>query len=170
MIDAFGRWYPDIPLQQPYQDPNYFRNFNLSQQAMQQNQQANQQPITPQVQRGGFVRVPSEYVARTWPVAVGDSVTFIDDNAPYCYVKTRSTSELDKPVFVRYRLVREDDPPAQPVAAPAPEPDLTAYATKADIDAIRNDMTLLKAQIDAVAFQPATPGGDDSGKSSPEWH
>lgn len=169
MYNQFGQWFPDFPGQQPYQDPAYLRNLTQAQQAMQQNQQAGQQAVQPQQQTGGFVRVQNENAARMYPVAPGNSVTFIDDNAPYCYVKTMGASQLETPTFVRYRLVREEDPPAQPVAAPTPA---QAYATKADIDAIRNDMTLLKAQIDAVAYQPAsaTPGGDDNGQPSPEWH
>lgn len=163
MYNQFGQWFPDFPGQQPYQDPAYLRNLTQAQQAMQQGQQAGQQAVQPQA--GGFVRVQNENAARMYPVAPGSSVTFIDDNAPYCYVKTMGASQLETPTFVRYRLVREEDPPAQPVAAPA-------YATQADIDALRNDMTLLKAQIDAVAFHPATttPGGDDNGKPTPEWN
>lgn len=163
MYNQFGQWFPDFPGQQPYQDPAYLRNLTQAQQAMQQGQQAGQQAVQPQA--GGFVRVQNENAARMYPVAPGSSVTFIDDNAPYCYVKTMGASQLETPTFVRYRLVREEDPPAQPVAVPA-------YATRADIDALRNDMTLLKAQIDAVAFQPATttPGGDDNGQSAPEWN
>lgn len=151
-----GKWYPDYPGQQPYQDPEYMR----------QSAQANQTRFA----RGEYYIVPSEDVARNFYVAPGDSVTFVNPAEHYFYIKKAGKSPVDIPTFERYRLVYEEDPPAQPVAAPTPAPDLTAYATKADIDAIRNDMTLLKAQIDAVAYQPATPGGDDNVQSTPEWH
>jgi len=57
----------------------------------------------------GFVRVQSEDEAKRYPVAAGGSVTFIDDNAPFCYVKTAPISPMDAPLFKRYRLVEEPD-------------------------------------------------------------
>lgn len=77
--------------------------------------QQNQQPINGQQQQqnqaqahtGGFVRVQSEDEARRYPVAPGNSVTFIDENAPYCYTKSVDFSQLDRPIFKRFRLVEE---------------------------------------------------------------
>lgn len=160
-----GKWYPDYPGQQPYQDPEYMRQTR-------QGWQESTPPNQTRLARGEYYIVPSEDVARNHYVAPGDSATFINPAEHYFYIKKAGKSPVDIPKLERYRLVYEEDPPAQPVAAPTPAPDLTAYATKADIDAIRNDMTLLKAQIDAVAYQPAsaTPGGDDNGQPSPEWH
>lgn len=86
--------------------PNY-----MAQQVQQpiQSQQV-QQPTTQQIQSGGFIPVPSEDVARNYPVAPGNSVTFKNENAPYVYTKTMGFSQLDRPIFEKYKLVREEDP------------------------------------------------------------
>ena len=77
-----------IPNNYPFYNQNY----------MQQQQQV-QSP---------FITVRSETEARNYPVAYGNSVTFKDENAPYVYSKTMGFSQLDKPVFEKYRLVKED--------------------------------------------------------------
>ena len=76
------------------------------QQMGQQIQQTVPQQNYPQI---GFIRVQSENDARMYPVAPGNSVTFIDENAPYCYTKTVDASQLDRPKFEKYRLVKEED-------------------------------------------------------------
>lgn len=120
----------------------------VPQQMMQQPQvQQMPQPQQPQypVMQSGFVRVPNENEARMYPVAPGTSVTFIDENQPYCYTKTMDRSQLDRPKFEKYRLVKEEDAPAvtQNAQEPAPavkEVDLSGYATKADIDAFKDEI------------------------------
>lgn len=78
--------------------PNYYMyNPNF------QSQQSNQN-----IQNGGFIPVPNENFARNYPVAYGNSVTFKDESAPYVYTKTMGFSQLDSPVFEKYRLVKED--------------------------------------------------------------
>lgn len=88
---------------QPMQNQNYQQN-----QAFQQQPQTYQQQ-NQQVQNGGFVSVPSEEVARNYPVAIGNSVTFKNENAPYIYTKTMGFSQLDRPIFEKYKLIREED-------------------------------------------------------------
>jgi hypothetical protein len=87
--------------------PQYYQpNYQFQQQPqIQQNMQ---------IQNGGFISVPSEEVARNYPVAHGNSVTFKDENAPYVYTKTMGFSQLDRPIFEKYKLVREDDVPSTP--------------------------------------------------------
>lgn len=169
MVNQFGQWFPDFLGQQPYQDPAYLRNLTQAQQGLQGLQTG--QPEQTHLAKGEYLIVPSEDVARNYYVAAGNSVVFICPPSQQFFIKKAGKSPIESPKFERYRLVREEDPPAQPVAATAAGHGM-AYATKADVDAIRNDMTLLKAQIDAVAFQPATttPGGDDNGQSTPEWN
>lgn len=70
----------------------------------QYNQGYTQQPQ----QNNGFIRVQNENEARMYPVAPGNSVIFIDENAPFCYTKTVDTSQLDRPKFEKYRLVKEE--------------------------------------------------------------
>ena len=120
------------------------------------NYQYFQQPTQYQPQhysQGGFVRVRSENEARMYPVAPGNSVTFIDENAPYCYCKTVDMSQLDRPKFEKYRLVKEEDAP-QPVEAPqmpaeTPTVDLSNFVTKQDFDAIKQDFDAIKQDIES---------------------
>ena len=76
---------------------------NYGQQQMQQ-----LQPQQQQIQNGGFVTVRSEQEARNYPVGYGTSITFRDENAPYIYCKTMGFSQLDQPIFEKYKLVKEN--------------------------------------------------------------
>lgn len=85
--------------------PNYVNPYmNYSQPYPVQQQQPTQ------IQNGGFVSVRSEQEARNYPVAPGNSVTFKDETAPYVYTKTMGFSQLDRPMFDKYKLVKEDAP------------------------------------------------------------
>lgn len=87
--------------QSPYQNP-YMNNYSqFFPQAPQP--QTNQQP-----QSNGFVSVRSLQEAQNYPVAPGNSVIFKDENAPYIYTKTMGFSQLDRPTFEVFKLVRED--------------------------------------------------------------
>lgn len=76
--------------------PNYFQNYPQQFQNI------------PQIQSNGFVSVRSEAEARNYPVAYGNSVTFKDETSPYVYTKTMGFSQLDRPVFEKYKLVKEN--------------------------------------------------------------
>ena len=120
-------------------------------QQMQQQQMAQQQQQYPVVQ-SGFVRVRNENEARMYPVAPGNSITFIDENSPYAYTKTVNMGQLDRPIFEKYRLVKEEDAPA-PVEAPnkpaeMPTIDSSIFATKDDIAAFKADMEAIRADIE----------------------
>lgn len=148
----------------PAYQPNYYGNPNpyyqqmqqqqamMQQQAQQAQQQAqSQQMQQPTIQQSGFVLVPSEQEARNYPVAPGNSITFKDENAPYCYVKTMSFNQLDRPTFERYRLVKENSPSEareSPTAHEQPAPTKnTAYATKDDLAAIWDELDALKEKL-----------------------
>lgn len=81
-----------------YPQQNYFPQMQMPQ------QQAQPQ----QTQASGFVSVRSEAEARNYPVAYGNSVTFKDENSPYIYTKTMGFSQLDRPIFDKYKLVKEE--------------------------------------------------------------
>lgn len=83
-------------------------NFNPYYQNYQMMQQTSQAPTTPQIQNGGLVSVRSITEAQNYPVAPGNSVTFKDENAPYVYTKTMGFSQLDRPIFEVFRLVKEE--------------------------------------------------------------
>ena len=79
---------------------NYFPQFYQPMQMPQaQQSQSNQSSC--------FVSVRSEDEARNYPVAYGNSVTFKDETSPYVYTKTMGFSQLDRPIFDKYKLVKE---------------------------------------------------------------
>ena len=128
-----------------YSNPYYMQS--------QANMQSNPPVMQNQMQNGGFIRVQSENEARMYPIQPGTSATFIDENAPYCYTKTLDFSQLDRPIFKRFRLVEETDAVqnAQNVRKGASENvaiDLAEYALKADMDALA---TRIKAIEEAMA-------------------
>ena len=98
-----------MPIMNPYQ--NYYQNIPQ----YQPQQQMAQQPMQ-QIQNGGFVSVRNEIEAMNYPVAHGMSVTFKDETAPYIYTKTMGFSQMDRPTFEKYKLVKEavDDPQEEP--------------------------------------------------------
>ena len=88
--------------------PNYYNPYQQQYYPMQNQPQYQPQQTPPQIQNNGFISVPSEEVARNYPVAPGNSVTFKNENAPYVYTKTMGFSQLDRPSFEKYKLVKED--------------------------------------------------------------
>lgn len=95
---------------QNYQGQNYQGQYGVN--AIQQAQpmfSPIQNQTQFQIQNGGFICVPSEEDARKYPVAPGNSVTFKNENAPYVYTKTMGFSQLDRPLFEKFRLVKEED-------------------------------------------------------------
>lgn len=92
-----------------------------------------------------FVRVQNENEARSYPVAPGNSVTFVDEGLPYIYTKTADSSQLGTSHFEKYRLVKEDTTPSQ--TASEKEYNFTNYATKDDIKALREELESLKGRL-----------------------
>lgn len=124
------------PVQQPMQmSPTQMSGTN-------QPMQTASQPNLPTLQQGVFVRVPSEQEARNYPVSPGNSVTFIDENAPFCYVKAVDASALDRPRFERYRLVKEDEPKPEEKKAEAPQ-----FALAADVDVLAKRICAIEAKM-----------------------
>lgn len=105
----------------------------------QQYQQIQQQPM--QIQNGGLVSVRGIEEARNYPVAPGNSVTFKDETSPYVYTKTQGFSQLDRPVFEKYRLVKEED-------APDVQPNVhEQYALQSDLELIRKEIAELRKSM-----------------------
>lgn len=117
---------------------NYFSPYGN----YQQYQQYQQAPQT--IQNGGFVSVRSAQEAFNYPVALGNSVTFKDETAPYIYVKTRGFSQLEEPVFEQFQLVKVDN--SQKVAESA-QITSTEYALKSDLLALQQEIDLLKKKV-----------------------
>lgn len=138
-------------------------NYNYQQQAYPnaQMQMATQnQQTQPQIQNGGFIQVHNEDEARNYPIAPGNSVTFKDENAPYVYTKTMGFSQLDRPIFEKYRLVKEEDIQAaqnQPMdAANNQTANMIDYALKTDLAALQEEIDALKQRVEELtAKKPA---------------
>lgn len=157
---------------------NYYQQPMMQQPQMQMPQQPmmqmQQQPIQQQIQQpmqqypiaqGGFVRIRSESEAKLYPVAPGNSVAFIDENAPYVYTKTVNMGQLDRPMFEKYRLVKEDDDttsqqPVEQAQKPveSPQIDVSQFITKdilngfrADLDAIKADLETFRGDLYGIA-------------------
>ena len=143
---------PIMPqMMQPVQQMPMPQMQQQVQQAQPATQQINQQAQYPMVQ-GGFVRVRNENEARMYPVQPGCSITFVDESIPYCYTKTVNMGQLDRPIFEKYRLVKEEDAPA-PVEAlnkpvEMPTIDSSVFATKDEIAAFRADIEAIRADIE----------------------
>ena len=132
--------------------PNYYYPVNYPQFQPQMNLQPT--PMSGANQSAQFVRVRSEHEARMWPVAPGNSVTFIDENAPYCYTKTVDMSQLDRPRFERYRLVKEESAP-EPTQAPVPpvggsvmqDHRVEEYALRSDLEGLQRQVEKLERRL-----------------------
>lgn len=146
------------PYLNPAYPPAFFNQQNAyyqqlaQQQAMMQQAQAQQaqaqQMQPPTIQQSGFVLVQSEQEARAYPVAPGNSITFKDERLPFCYVKTMGFSQLDRPTFERYRLVKEDSP-----ADAGQAPEVTGGAIAADQPiayALRSELDDLRSVVDEL--------------------
>lgn len=122
-------------------------------------------PAYQQTQQGGsIVTVPSEAVARNYPVAPNNSVTFIDENSPYCYTKTMGQSQLDRPVFKRYRLVEETDAPQNVQSAPTVSE--KADSSIAIPEKITADIAALRTLYDELKLDVEILKEDINGKSA----
>lgn len=141
----------------PYQ-PNYFGNPYQPVQPVQPVQQMQQpQPTQNPVRQSGFVRVRSEEEAFGYPVAPGNSVTFINESAPYCYVKTMGFSQLDRPTFERYRLVKEEPSQNAQNAEKSTYKENTRleneYAPKSDVAKLQRDVEALRVAVKTLNEQ-----------------
>lgn len=107
-----------------------------------------QMPQIQTPQQSNFIHVQSEAQARGWAVAPGCSVTFMDDNEPYCYTKTMSTSQFEPPIFKRFRLVEESNvqnAQNNQQSETAAEP--PNYLTKEEFEPFKAIIDELKAKI-----------------------
>ena len=121
----------------------YFPQYNPCYAAQYQTQP--QQVVTApnlqpqQNQNGGIIiSISGEAEARSYPVGLGNSITFKDENAPYIYTKTMGFSQLDRPVFEKYRLVKEDTPVEEP------------QANNLSYDDIRDQIEMIKSDIEDI--------------------
>lgn len=109
---------------QPMQNPNMMQNM----------------PQAQNTQTNGIISAPNEEFARNYPVAYGNSVTFRDESLPYIYTKTMGFSQMDRPTFDKYKLVKEG------VEEVAPTPVLEPKDYDEDIAKLKSDIEILKTE------------------------
>ena len=136
---AFYNSYP-YPQQYGYQPQQPQMGQQIPQMA-----QMPQQP-TQQIQNGGFLTAPNEEYVRTYPVALGNCVTFKIEGKPYVMEKSMGFSQLDSPKIEKYRLVKE---PTTPDKAPETEDTykLAFDELKGEIDALKADIKALREEL-----------------------
>lgn len=126
--------------QNPYYLPPHMTNL--------QNQAPQQMQGTAQM---SFVGVQNEQEARLYPVGPGNSITFRDESGPFIYTKVMGNSPLDRPIFEKYRLVKED---ATLTAEETPEKkealDPSVYALKEDIVPIKEQLAAILKDVSTL--------------------
>ena len=153
---AYNNYFPAT--YQPYQYQQYqqypqYQNF----QQMPQQYQNNMQPQQPQqIQNGGFISVHNIQEAINYPVAPGNSVTFKDENSPYIYVKTKGFSQLEEPIFKKFRLIEESDTQPQESTTTVTEQavNYADFAKQADVTTLWSEIEMLKKQIAELTVKP----------------
>lgn len=138
--------YPNYQFYQGY--PNYQNEQN-------QNQVQNMQSQVPQIQNGGIMHVRNMQEAFNYPVAPGTSVTFKDETAPRVYVKTRSFSQMEQPIFDVYELKKIEEATQERDYSHSEEKtenhiDLSNYALKVDTDEIWKSVDDIRKEIDGL--------------------
>lgn len=130
----------------------YINAYQPYQQNVQQMQPQAQTVQQPQIQNGGFISVRSAQEAFNYPVALGNSVTFKDETAPFIYVKTRGFSQLEEPVFEQFQLVKVETQQKTAETVPITNEveqkfDINNYALKSDLEALQSEISFLKRKV-----------------------
>lgn len=141
-----------------YYSPSYYQPMPFVQQPVQQPvaqmpQQMQQQPVQapqPEIRQNGFIRVKDESEVDAYPIAPGNSVTFIHETEPFVFVKTLGFSQFDHPVKEKYRLFRETPESANKtdsvhVKENVGEP--FEYAKAADVAKLQRDVEALRVSV-----------------------
>ncbi len=142
--------------------PNYYSSFyqpapqmvpQMQVPVVQQPVQPVQQPVQapqPEIRQNGFIRVKDEAEVDAYPIAPGNSVTFIHETQPLVFVKTLGFSQFDHPVKEKYRLVKETpEEPNKPVSGADKESvsQTTEYAKAADVAKLARDVEALRVSL-----------------------
>lgn len=120
--------------------PNFYPQYYPQQQPM----------MAPQQQVNNFLSVPSEEVARNYPVALGNSMSFRDENAPYIYTKTMGFSQLDRPVFKRYKLIEEQSDLTTEEPKDNKTINVSDFVKRSEFERIQTDIDSLKKDIEEL--------------------
>lgn len=138
--------------------PNYYNSFYQPMQPVPQMQvpvvqQPVQQPVQaqqPEIRQNGFIRVKDEAEVDAYPIAPGNSVTFIHETEPFVFVKTLGFSQFDRPVKEKYRLVKETpEEPNKPVSGTDKESarPTAEYAKADELARLARDVEALRVSV-----------------------
>lgn len=133
-------------LYQPIPQPVPQMQVPVVQQPVQQPVQAQQ----PEIRQNGFIRVKDEAEVDAYPIAPGNSVTFIHETQPFVFVKTLGFSQFDHPVKEKYLLVKEtpEEPNKTVSGADKESVSPTAeYAKAADVAKLARDVEALRVSV-----------------------
>jgi hypothetical protein len=133
-------------LYQPIPQPVPQMQVPVVQQPVQQSVQSQQ----PEIRQNGFIRVKDEAEVDAYPIAPGNSVTFIHETEPFVFVKTLGFSQFDRPVKEKYRLVKETpEEPNKTVSGPDKESisQTAEYAKAADVAKLARDVEALRVSV-----------------------
>ena len=143
MVDQYGRWYPDYPGQQPYQDPQYMRAVgqpvqNHQQMMQPQNQAQNSaQDMIPTI-HAEIKQVDSIEAIDRVPMAAGTSQMFMTKDESAIVIRSMLANGQHSDEIYDKR----------PPAPPAPKFDPADYVRKDEMDKIVKDS--ISAYISSV--------------------
>lgn len=125
MVDQYGRWYPDYPGQQPYQDPAYMQRIGLQTPGNQNAQMvnANQQDLLPTI-RTEIKQVENvDAISKTAPAPGTTGVYMTKDEKMIIFRSMYANGEYTDRIY--------DERPPEP---PAPKFDPSEYVRKDEMD------------------------------------
>lgn len=127
MVDQFGRWYPDFPGQQPYQDPAYIRASSMM---SGNSQQTAQQAMTPPTIHADIIMVESFDEMDRFPLSAGANQMFATKDEEHFAIRSMFANGEHSDVFYDKR----------PPAPPAPKINPADYVRKDEIATIFSEL------------------------------
>lgn len=144
MVDQYGRWYPDYPGQQPYQDPAYMRAVG---QPVQQQNMAHQQDMTPTI-RTEIKQIDNIESIKRNPPAPGTTGAYMTKDEKIIVFRTMyANGEYNDKIY-------DERPPAPP----EPKFDPTEYVRRDEISGLVDG--ILSDRIAAARRRSTTEGND----------
>lgn len=142
----YNAYYPQT---YPQMMSQFYQN-QIQQLQSQLPQQMSQQQQTQTIQDGGLVEVPDETVAFNYPTAPGVTVTMIDKLREHLFTKTMGFNQLEKPIFQRYRIIKEDEQNGAQSESKSEGSSNTIDELKAQIDRIQNEYERVLEDIENI--------------------
>lgn len=136
-----------------------FNNYTAYQPPVNNFQSGNSSPMPQQLQTQMIVRVPNFEAVKTFYVEPGKPITFFDDNAPFCYVKSGGTSPVDPPKIRIFELIERSENDASNANknsdfsnVPEKGIDMSLYAKTAEIEPYIQQIEHLTEEVQKIRF------------------